>query len=113
MTQVPESRPLSSAGNRNGRGGVVPWIAFISCVPFTYFAISEPLLYYFIDADGPHRGDYAIGWFWMTICGIGPALILAALAFMRRDQTPWPIRLLWLGAYAPVIVSGIMMLVLA
>lgn len=82
------------------------WLDFAACAVFAFFATSLPIQYYFINSNEAHRSDFAIGWFWMTIFGALPAIVLIGLVYRQRETAPKWLSALWLLPTLPVFVSA-------
>lgn len=89
------------------------WVLFAICVVFAYFTVRLPGLYYVFDANGVHRGDYMIGWFWITLYGIVPTILLALLIFFQRYTVSSLTITLWTIPIIPVVFSAVYLIFVA
>jgi hypothetical protein len=85
---------------------IITWIVFIACLGFAFFAITLPGQYYLGNPAEIHRVDYVIGWFWMTVFGFFPAVLLLGLVFLQRKAAPRWCLVLWTFPALPVLVSA-------
>jgi len=92
---------------------ILTWLDFAGCAVFAFFATSLPIQYYFINSNEAHTSDFAIGWFWMTIFGAVPAIVLIGLVYRQRKIAPQWLSALWLLPTLPVLASAIFWLYLA
>lgn len=85
---------------------VLTWLAFAVCAVFAYFTTALPGHYYLANASEVHHSDYAIGWFWMTVFGFFPAVVLLALVFLQRRVGPKWLLMVWASPALPVLASA-------
>ena len=92
---------------------ILTWLDFAGCTFFALFATSLPIQYCFINSSEAHRSDFAIGWFWMTIVGAVPAIVLIGLVYRQRKIAPKWLSALWLIPTLPIFASAIFWVYLA
>lgn len=84
------------------------WFAFAPCALLAALCIYLPVAY--LVSSDPHKGDIMIGWFWITVWGLLPAIALATLAWDQRRNASRGIIVLWAVTASVVLASAIVML---
>ena len=64
---------------------VFTWLTFLVSLPFAVYCAYLPLAYV-LSPNDPFRGEMMIGWFWITVYGFIPTVILAALSWLQRKS---------------------------
>jgi hypothetical protein len=86
----------------------VTWLLFIVCCPLAVLCVFLPLTYV-LNAGDPHRSDSMIGWFWITVYGFGPAVLLAAATWLQRRELSRVTLGLWSFAVLCILISAAVM----
>lgn len=89
---------------------ITTWTVFVVCAFFGFFTAKLPSAYYLFDTHAVHRSDYLIGWFWMTVYGFFPAIVLLGLVFLQRRLVAHWLIAIWVLPALPVLVSAAFMI---
>jgi hypothetical protein len=85
---------------------------FVCCIPFAAYVVYLPLAYW-LSPNDPYRGEMLEGWFWLSLYGFIPAILLAIFSWLQRRSVPRRILAAWALPTSILLASGAILFALA